>query len=94
MAEQDFDATILEPIEEKPRALLVGGCRFHFCTLGRMARRGLSPPLKITEQFCERHGIKHPARRHAALAGHFDTPVHVVELPNGVGVGILLNMQP
>ena len=77
----------LKPIEEKPRALFVGGGPFtsHARPHGS---RGLPPALKMTKQFCERHGIKDAVRRHAAFAGHFDTPVHVVELPDGVGVGI------
>jgi hypothetical protein len=32
------------------------------------------------------HLVRGQAVRHPC--GHFDTPVHVVELPNGVGVGI------
>ena len=87
MAEQDFDATLLESDTGEALRFVCWRLPLSLCTLGRMAR-ALSPPLKITEKLCERHGIKHPARRHAALAGHFDTPVHVVELPNGVGVGI------
>ena len=56
-------------------------------TLSRTAR-GLPPALKMAKKLRERHGIQYAVRRYAAFAGHFDTPMHVVELPDGVGVGI------
>ena len=42
----------------------------------------------MRKQFRKRHGIQDAICRHAALAGHLDAPVHVVELPDGMGVGI------
>jgi len=48
----------------------------------------LSPALKMAEQFWKRHGIEHPAGRHPTFTGHFDAPMHVIELSDGVGVRI------
>jgi hypothetical protein len=42
----------------------------------------------MRKQFRKGHSIQDAIGRHAALAGHFDAPVHVVELPDGMGVGI------
>ena len=58
-----------------------------FRTLGRMAR-GLPPALQMTQEFSEGHGIEDAVRGHAAFTGHFDAPVHMVQLPDGVRVGI------
>ena len=42
----------------------------------------------MAEELCERHGIEDTVRRHAAFSGHLDAPVHMIELPDGVSVGI------
>lgn len=71
MTEQNFDGIAVSTIEKKARVLP------HWCTLGRMARA--PPSVKITNQLCERHGIKYAVRRNAAFAGHFHAPMHVIE---------------
>ena len=77
MTEQDFDAATRSSIEEEPRALLVGCGRFHFCTLGRMAGRGLSPALGSNfasgMALSNRSGGTPPLRAISTM--------HVIELP-------------
>ena len=58
-----------------------------FRTLGRMAR-GLPPALQMTQEFSEGHGIEDAVWGHAAFTCYFDAPVHMVQLPDGVRVGI------
>jgi len=49
---------------------------------------GLPPALQMTHEFGERQGIEDAVRRHAALSGHFDAPMHMVQFPDGMSVGI------
>ena len=42
----------------------------------------------MAEKLRERHGVQHTVGRHAAFPSHFDSPMHVVELPNRVGIRV------
>jgi colicin import membrane protein len=55
--------------------------------LGRTANRAASLS-KITEQLRESHGVEYAVRRHAAFTCHLNTPMHMVELADRVGIRI------
>ena len=65
-----------------PDARLAGGCtatrplQLHLCASSER------------EKFGKRHRVQDAVRRHAALPGHLDAPMHVVKLADRVGVGI------
>ena len=42
----------------------------------------------MLKELRKRHRIQDAVGRHAALAGHFHAPVHVIELADGVGIRI------
>jgi len=42
----------------------------------------------MTQEFSEGHGIEDAVWGHAAFTCYFDAPVHMVQLPDGVRVGI------
>ena len=76
MTEQYFNAVVVMPIEEKTCTLFAGFGPFHCRTLSRTTRA--LPPAQMAQKLCERHRIEYPVTRHAALAGQFYSPVHVV----------------
>ena len=42
----------------------------------------------MAKEFRERHRVEDPVGGNTALARHLDTPMHVIELADGVGVRI------
>jgi hypothetical protein len=86
VAEQHFDAAAFLPVEKKSCALFP--CRGrHYRTLCRSL--GNAPfALQMPEKLRQGHRIQHTVRRYAAFARHLDAPVHMVELPDRVRVGI------
>ena len=87
MTKQNFNAAAYLRRYSKSPALCLLDVALFTGTLSRTTR-ALPPALKVREKLGERHRIEDAVRRYAALAGHFNTPVHVVELPDGVRVGI------
>jgi hypothetical protein len=55
--------------------------------LGGTANRAASLS-EITEQLRESHNVKYAVRRHAAFTCHLNTPMHMVELADRVGIWI------
>lgn len=43
---------------------------------------------KVPRDFRERHRVQHAVRRYAALSGHLNTPVHMVQFSDRVRVRI------
>jgi hypothetical protein len=82
LTKKNFDAVAVSPIQEKPGALFG---RRHYRTLCR-AVGDASFPLQVPHELGQFHGIEHTVGGDAAFAGHLDTPAHVIELPDRVGV--------
>src|SRR6187549_2605345 len=59
----------------------------HFMDLGGVTNT-MRPALEMTEELRQLHRVEDAVRRHAALARHLNAPMHVIQLANGVGVGI------
>jgi hypothetical protein len=87
VTEKNLKAILLMPVKEKSPALCLMDAAFFTFALSRAAR-GLPPALKMAKEFCQRHRIKDAVRGHAAFTGHLNAPVHVVELPDRVGIRI------
>jgi hypothetical protein len=50
-------------------------------------RRPPSAPDQ-TQKLRQLHGVEHAFGRHAALAGHFDSSMHMIQLPDRMGIRI------
>ena len=87
MTEQNLDTAARAAEEQKACTAFICCDLSHRRTLSRMAR-GLSPALQVSQKFGERHGVEDAVRRHASLACHFYTPMHMIELPDRMRVGI------
>jgi hypothetical protein len=48
----------------------------------------------MTEKLRQPLGIEYEVGRYAALAGHLDAPMHLVQFPDRMASGLVLKMQP
>ena len=72
MAQQNFNAVAIAPVEEKSGALFSGCGPFHCRTLSRTVS-GL-PPAQMAQKLCERHGVEYPVGRHPTFTRQFLRP--------------------